>query len=112
MSAVKSKAASKRNLSFVKSKPKGGCCFWHVRSTGNSHKDEWLGYRFALEYLALEKASSDGGYLQLIVQDMPRKLGPIEIGFLLLVSLAAGEGVDRARRVVAYWKTQSKRIAA
>jgi len=96
------------NLSFVKSKPKGRC-FWHVRSNGNHHKDTWLGYRFALEYLALEEADAGGGHLQLIVRDMPRKLGPIEIGFFVLVSFAAGAGAHKARRVEAYWKTCAAR---
>jgi hypothetical protein len=91
------------DLSFVLSKSKGRC-FWHVPSTGDHRGDARLGERFALEYLALEEADKEGaGYLQLIVKDMPRKLGPTEIGFLTLVSYAAGGGANEARRVVAYW---------
>jgi hypothetical protein len=99
------------DLSFVVDRPKSKGsklkrrrCFWHVTATGDLIEDERLGQRFALEYLALEEADKGGaGHLQLIVEDMPRKLGPIEICFLTLISYAAGAGADRARRVSAYW---------
>jgi hypothetical protein len=84
------------DLSFVKSKRNGRRCFWHVRSTGDDCKDEKLGQRVALEYLAYQEADTG-------VADMPRKLGPIEISFLTLVSYAAGAGAYKARRVAAYW---------
>jgi len=87
------------DLSFVRSKSKGRC-FWHVPSIGDGR----LGERLALEYLAFEEADEGGpGYLQLIVSDMPRKLGPTEISFLYFVSRAAGAGADKARRISAYW---------
>jgi len=86
----------------VKTKPR---CFRHVRSTGDRRNDEELGYRFALEYLAHEEADFGGaGKLQLIVQDMPRKLGAMEIAFLTLISYAAGAGAHEARRVATYWE--------
>jgi hypothetical protein len=79
-------------------------CFWYVTATGDHREDGRLGCRLALEYLALEEADKGGaGHLQLIVQDMPRKLGPIEISFLTLISYAAGAGADYARCVSAYW---------
>lgn len=102
---ARNRTADVANLSFVKSK-RVGRCFWHVRSTGDPYKDSQLGCRLALEYLALEEADTGGaGHLQMIVGDMPRKLGHIEIGFLTLVSYAAAAGADRARRVEAYWKS-------
>jgi hypothetical protein len=92
-----------RDLSFVSVKAKRRC-FWHVRATGDYLSDGRLGERFALEYLAFEEADKGGaGHLQLIVEDMPRKLGPIEISFLTMISYAAGAGADKARRVSAYW---------
>ena len=88
-------------------KPKGnqlGRCFWHVKSSGDYGKDCVNGRALALEYLALEEEDSDGpGFLQLIVADMlPRKLTGIEVGFLTMVSYAAGAGAERARRISAY----------
>jgi hypothetical protein len=100
------------DLSFVKSKAKGRC-FWHVRSTGDDCEDEKLGQRLALEYLAYEEADASGpGHLQMIVADMPRKLGPIEISFLALVSYAAGAGAGKARRVANYWQNCRTQRAA
>jgi hypothetical protein len=93
------------DLSFVADigKPKRRC-FWHVRSTGDLLKDGVLGRRLALEYLAFEEKSTGGpGYLQLIVRDMPRKHRSVEIGFLVMVSYAAGAGAHEARRISAYW---------
>jgi hypothetical protein len=96
------------DLSFVADrKSPRGRCFWHVQSIGDGRDDGKLGERFALEYLALEEADKGGpGYLQLIVRDMPRKHGPIEISFLALISYAADAGADEARRVVAYWDSR------
>ena len=51
------------------------------------------------------------GHLQLIVEDMPRKLGPIEIAFLTLISYAAGAGAHKARRVLAYWDSCEAQVA-
>jgi hypothetical protein len=90
------------DLSFVADLRKRRC-FWRVKSTGNGRDDGKLGQRLALEYLAFEEADKGGaGNLQLIVRDMPRKLGLIEISFLQ-VSYAASAGAYRARQVVAYW---------
>lgn len=101
--AASTKPKSVSDLSFV-ADTKSGRCFWRVKSAGNDWDDEKMAQRFALEYLALEEADKRGaGHLQLIVGDMPRKLGPIEIMFLTLVSYAAGAGADEARRVAAYW---------
>ena len=111
--AILAGAAAKQrgvsDLSFVASGPKSkGRCFWHVRSTGDGREDEKIGRRYALEFLALEEADQEGpGHLQLIVKDMPRKLGAMEISFLLLVSRAAGAGADKARRLSAYWDSCS-----
>ena len=100
------------DLSFVKSKCKGRRCFWHFRSIGDYHKDEELGQRVALEYLAFEEADTGGpGRLQLIVADMTR-IGPIEISFLTLISYAAGAGAYKARRVAAYWDSCAAQSAA
>jgi hypothetical protein len=96
------------DLSFVADGPKSkGRCFWHVRSTGDEREDEKIARRYALEYLALEEADKGGpGFLQLIVQDMPRRLGPMEISFLYLISQAAAVGADEARRISAYWDSR------
>jgi hypothetical protein len=53
--------------------------------------------------LAMEEADTDGpGYIAAIVNDMPRPITSVEIGFLTMVAYAAGAGVDRAREVAAY----------
>jgi len=39
----------------------------------------------------------------MIVADMPRELTGVEVGFLTMVSYAAGAGAYRARQVAAYW---------
>ncbi len=63
-----------------------------------------IGTRLALEYLAFEEAQEDGcGLLQHIVDDMPRPLTGVEIGFLIMLSRAAGAGVAEARRVAKIW---------
>jgi hypothetical protein len=99
------------DLSFVADRRKGKRrCFWHIPKTADP---EELGLRLALEYLAFEEADKGGpGNLQLIVQDMPRELAPAEIGFLTLVSYAAGAGADKARKVKAYWNSckQAERV--
>jgi hypothetical protein len=106
------------NLSFVASrdgktlpKAKGdqpGRCFWNVVATGDSRQDGNLGQRLALEYLAFEEADAGGGgHLQLIVGDMPRRLTMVEIGFLQMVSFAAGAGAFKARRIAKYWHEMS-----
>ena len=80
-------------------------CFWTVKATGNYGEDCQIGHKLALEYLAMEEADVGGpGHLQMIVQDMPRELTGIEIGFLTMVSFAAGSGADAARRTAAYWE--------
>jgi hypothetical protein len=106
------------NLSFVASRdgktlPKATGeqwprCFWNVAATGSYEQDCKIGQRLALEYLALEEADKDGsGHLQMIVEDMPRSLTGVEIGFLIIVSLAAGAGAAEARRVHKYWHEMS-----
>ena len=81
-------------------------CFWHVVSTGDYSKDDALGRDYALRYLDYEAADRGGpGHLQLIVGDMPRNLGPIEIGFPTLVSYAAAAGRAEAHRVERYWRS-------
>jgi hypothetical protein len=108
-------------LSFVASrdgktmpKAKGdqcGRCFWNVTATGDYEQDCNTGVRLALEYLAFEEADSGGGgHLQSIV-DMPRLLTGVEIGFLQMVSFAAGVGAKEARRISAYWDCCEKREA-
>jgi hypothetical protein len=83
-------------------------CFWNVARTGEYGKDCKIGKRLALEYLAFEEADQGGsGHLQLIVEDMPRRLTGVEIGFLTMVSFAAGAGVAEARRVARYWQEMS-----
>jgi hypothetical protein len=87
-------------------------CFWHVKSTGDLTADDLAGEKLALEYLAFEEANKGrAGYLPLIVGDMPRKLGPIEISFLAMVSYAASAGAQRARNVAAYWERCRKEAA-
>jgi hypothetical protein len=78
-------------------------CWWHVKPTGDYGADCATGEKLGLEYLAFEAEDDGGGNLALIVKDMPRKLTGIEVGFLTMVSYAAGAGVERARKVDAYW---------
>ena len=80
--------------------------------------DDELGQRLALEYLTYEERDVGGpGNLQQIVADMPRRLTPIEVMFLTMISYAAGAGAGHARQVAAYWdgcraSAQPKRSAA
>jgi hypothetical protein len=95
-------------LSFVKDFKKGRC-FWNVKATGDYGADCRTGNRLGLEYLAFEERDHDGpGHLQHIVMDMPRKLTGIEIGFLTMVSYAAGAGANTAREVSDYWDSRAK----
>jgi hypothetical protein len=98
------------NLSFVAMrdgktlpKPTGDQwprCWWNVASTGDYEQDVKIGKRLALEYLAFESADEDGsGHLQMIVADMPRPLTGVEIGFLIVVSRAAGSRAAEAGRI-------------
>jgi hypothetical protein len=83
-------------------------CFWNVAGTGDYNQDCKIGEQLALEYLAFEEAEEDGGgNLQMIVGDMPRPLTGVEIGFLIMVSLAAGAGAAEARRVAKHWQKMS-----
>ena len=106
-------------LSFVASrdgktlpKPIGdqsGRCFWNVTATGDHTQDCDTGVRLALEYLAFEEADVEGGgHLQLIVKDMPRAFTGVEVGFLQMVSFAAGAGAKKARRISAHWDSCEK----
>ena len=81
--------------------------FWRVNRSGDYGADCELGERLALEYLAFQEAN-DQSSLQHIVADMPRELTGVEIGFLTLVSFAAGAGADRARQIAAYWDKMQK----
>lgn len=79
-------------------------CFWNVQPTGDYRVDSALGRKLALEYLAFEAADRGGpGHLQMIVNDMPRPVGAIEVSFLTLVSYAAAAGRHEAQRVSSYW---------
>jgi hypothetical protein len=106
-------------LSFVASrdgktlpKPIGdqcGRCFWNVAATGDYTQDCDTGARLALEYLAFEEADvGTPGHLQWIVEDMPRTFTGVEVGFLQMVSFAAGAGAKEARRISAYWDSCKK----
>jgi hypothetical protein len=87
-------------------------CFWHVKPTGDPRADDLAGEKLALEYLAFEEADKGGaGHLSLIVGDMPRKLGPIEISFLAMVSYAASAGRRRAEELAAYYDLRRKEEA-
>jgi hypothetical protein len=82
------------------------CCFWNVTPTGDYGKDCEIGGRLALEYLALEEADIHWpGHLPKIVEDMPRQLTGVEVGFLVMVAYAAGAGADRARKIAAHWES-------
>jgi hypothetical protein len=87
-------------------------CWWHVRPPGNYAPgnftpddytaDNRLGYELALEYLRYEQRSDCGTFLQVIVNQMPRPLSGIEIGFLIVVATAASRhGLISAERAVA-----------
>ena len=58
--------------------------FWHVIPTGDDWADCETGTRLGLEYFA--EQVNTGGFLQWIVQDMPRKLTGVEVGFLTIVA--------------------------
>lgn len=79
-------------------------CFWHVQPTGNYSADSAMGRKLALEYLDYAAADRGGpGHLQMIVNDMPRPIGDIEVSFLTLVSYAAAAGRHEANRISSYW---------
>jgi hypothetical protein len=85
-------------------------CFWDVARTGDYVQDCKIGERLALEYLDFEEGSAPGGgHLQMIVNDMPHPLTGVEIGFLSMISFAAGAGAAEARRVAWYWHDMSDR---
>ncbi len=85
-------------------KSKAGRCFWHVTPSGDYRRDNIIGEKLALEYLAFEEEDIGGaGLLPSIVGDMPAKLTAIEISFLAMVSYAARAGAGRAREISAYW---------
>jgi hypothetical protein len=80
----------------------------HVTATGDYGRDCKIGRALALEYLAMEEANPDGpGDLPKIVNDMPRPITGVEIGFFTFVAYAAGAGAHRAREIAAYWDEQS-----
>ncbi len=76
-------------------------CFWHVSPSGHYGEDCRTGEQLALEYLECQSsAAATGSYLSWIVADMPRDLSGIEIGFLMIVSVAAAAG--RAEGIARY----------
>jgi hypothetical protein len=84
-------------------------CFWNVTPTGDYGPDCKIGRALGLEYLAFEEADTGGpGHLPKIVAVMPRPLTGVEVGFLTMVSYAAGAGAYRARQVAAYWDEQER----
>ena len=87
-------------------------CFWNVKATGDYDRDFRIGERLDLEYLAYEEANlreGGPGSLQHIVGDMPRPLTGVEVGFLIMVSYAAGSGAHESRRVSAFWQSARDR---
>jgi len=88
-------------------------CFLYVAGTGDYVQDCKIGERLALEYLDFEEGNKPGnGHLQMIVDDMPHPLTGVEIGFLSMISYAAGAGAAEARRVAQYWHAMSDRQTA
>ena len=77
--------------------------FWKVKATGDYGKDIDAGQRLALEWLSYEAQPVSGPILNLIVEDMPRPLTGVEIGFLSVVTAAAQCGASQARQLVASW---------
>ncbi len=78
--------------------------FWNVTPTGDYGKDCETGSQLALEWIAYEEANIGGpGILSKIVEDMPRELSGVEIGFLGMAGIAARAGAGEGRRVAAYW---------
>ena len=98
------------SLSFVRSRHRaagGGRCYWVVNATGGYSSDCDLGNELALEFLASEATLP----LQWVVNDLPRPLTGIEIGFLSVVGAAASVGrcagtsyVLRGRRAMADYR--------
>ncbi len=78
-------------------------CFWNVMPTGDYGADCHIGFRLAMEYLRYEEASDDAPILNLIVNDMPRPLTGVEVGFLQIVGFAAPVGINRADRILRHW---------
>jgi hypothetical protein len=76
--------------------------FWRVKPTGDYGADCEIGTRLGLEYLAYQN-SHEASCLQHIVEDMPRDLTGVEIGFLTIVAHAAVAGENRAEEIAAYW---------
>jgi hypothetical protein len=84
-------------------------CFWHVKPSGDYAADCATGRKLALEYLSFAEENTGGcpPSLPWIVRDMPRALTGIEVGFLTMVSYAAGAGAQRARQISADWESLS-----
>jgi len=85
-------------LPFIMDRRKGDRrrCFWHVSPTGDYTVDSETGARLAQQYL--EFCDGMRPPLGWIVEDMPRELTGIEIGFLRLVGLAASPYIARQVR--------------
>jgi len=84
-------------------------CFWNASSGGDAWADNELGNQYALEYLRYEAAldhNVEPFILPMIIADMPRKLGQIELAFLTVVAISTTSppGVRHAEHVVDYWR--------
>ncbi|KJC47325.1 hypothetical protein UB31_18905 [Bradyrhizobium sp. LTSP849] len=77
-----------------------------VKATGDYAADCRTGAALALEFLEFQEANEPGGaFLAPIIAKMPRVLSGVEIGFLEIVSFAAGAGAQRAREIVKFWES-------
>lgn len=84
-------------------------CFWHVQPTGNYRADCQTGQEYALAYLEYEGNDLSGpGFLNWIVEDMPREMSGIEHSFLQMVCFQAKAARGCARRLANYWVEASQ----
>jgi hypothetical protein len=104
-------------LSFVSEvHPDGpGRCFWSIERPSDPYEESRLGGRLGLEYLKWEtKRQREAGYHPLlppIIDDMPRKLGHAEIGFLTAIGYAASRGLHETQRIHDFWESKDSEAA-
>lgn len=80
-------------------------CFWHVSPTGKWGDDCRTGEMLAVEYLKVQSGKdAPGSFLQWIVEDMPRELTGVEVGFLTIVGHSAAAGAPYGYRLFQYWE--------
>lgn len=101
------KDLSELSFTIIREKKEAGQlprCFWNVKATGDFRTDAAIGKTLALEYLLWEEEDRGGpGFLNQIVNDMPKPLTAVEDSFLQMVCFQAKAARGFASRLAAYW---------